>query len=62
MERGKKETLKSLKDLLQWTDKFQKNNLVEIKKLLEKYNEKVCIIHSSKDVKALLTDFNLTKV
>lgn len=41
LEKGKKETIKSLKELLQWTDTYQENDMVEIKKLLEPYEEKI---------------------
>ena len=41
VEKGKKETLKSLSALLKWTDKFQRENLVEIKKILKNYPDKV---------------------
>ena len=41
LEQGKKETLKSLSRLLRWADKYQKVNLVEIKKLLIPYLDKV---------------------
>ena len=41
LEKGKKETLKSLLRLLKWADKYQKENLVEIRKLLEPYQDKV---------------------
>ena len=41
LEKGKKETLKSLSRLLKWADKYQKENLVEIRKLLEPYQDKV---------------------
>jgi adenylate kinase family enzyme len=41
IEKGKKETLKSLKDLLKWTKSYQENDIVEIKKILEPYNDKV---------------------
>jgi adenylate kinase family enzyme len=41
LEKGKKETLKSLSDLLKWADKFQRTNLVEIRKLLKAYPDKV---------------------
>jgi len=41
LEKGKKETLKSLSALLKWADKFQRENLIEIRKLLEAYPEKV---------------------
>ena len=41
IEKGKKETLKSLSALLKWADKFQRENLVEIKKILKNYPDKV---------------------
>lgn len=43
IEKGnrKKETLKSLIDLLKWADNYQKEDMVEIRKLLEPYSEKV---------------------
>lgn len=41
LERGKKETFKSLSRLLKWADKYQKVNLAEIRKLLAAYSDKV---------------------
>ena len=41
IEKGKKETLGSLRKLLKWADKFQRENLAEIKKILAAYPEKV---------------------
>lgn len=41
VEKGKRESLKSLKDLLKWADKYQKVNLPEIKNLLIPYSYKV---------------------
>ena len=41
LEQGKKETLKSLSQLLKWADKYQRMNLVEIRKLLVPYSDKV---------------------
>jgi len=41
LEKGKKETLQSLKDLLKWADHYQEKNLTEIRKILEAYPEKV---------------------
>ena len=41
LEPGKKETLQTLFQLLKWADKFQKQNLVEIRKILAAYPEKV---------------------
>ncbi len=50
LERAKKETLKSLKNLLRWTDKFQQVNMPEILFVLEKYQEKTVILKSKKDI------------
>ena len=39
--KGKRETLKSLYNLLKWTETFQNKNLKEIKNILDKYDDKV---------------------
>ena len=54
LEISKKETLKSLLDLLKWTDKFQNEDMKEIIKILEKYKEKVYFIKSKKKIKEIL--------
>ena len=54
LEAGKKETLKSLLDLLKWTDEFQKKDMKEIIKILEKYKEKVHFIKSKKEIDKIL--------
>ena len=41
LEKGKKETLKNLKDLLIWADKFQNVNLPLIRNLLIPNSDKV---------------------
>lgn len=41
LEKGKKENLKSLRELLKWADKYQKVNLAEIRRLLIPYSGKV---------------------
>lgn len=38
---GKKETLRSVKELLKWADHYQKENLTEIRKILAQYPDKV---------------------
>ena len=55
LERGKKETLKSVCSLLKWTDTFQSQNLKEIRCMLEKYDEKVVWLTSRKDVAKLIS-------
>lgn len=41
LEKGKKETLKSLNNLLKWADSYSDNDIPEIKKLIEPYIDKV---------------------
>ena len=53
IEKGKKETLKSVFDLLKWTDTFQNKNMPEIKRMLEKYSDKVIWLKSIKEVNAV---------
>lgn len=54
LETGKKETLKSLLELLKWTDKFQNENMKEIIKILKKYEEKVYFIRNKNDLQKIL--------
>ena len=48
-EEGKRETLRDLTALLKWTDKYQKKNLIEIRRLLENYADKVIEISDPSD-------------
>ena len=41
IEKGKKETFRSLSELLKWADQYQRENLVEIRKALAPYADKV---------------------
>ena len=41
LEPGKRETLRSLRNLLKWADKYQRENLVEIRRILSSFPEKV---------------------
>jgi len=41
LEDGKRETLRSVSDLLKWADHYRESNLPEIRKLLAAYPEKV---------------------
>ena len=41
LEKGKKETLKSLKNLLKWADSYNENDMPEIKRLIAPYIDKV---------------------
>lgn len=53
IEKGKKETLKSVVDLLKWTDTYQEINMPEIRKILEKYSDKVVWAKSKEEVNAV---------
>lgn len=59
LEKGSKESLKSLHNLLKWTNVFQKKNMPEIKLVMEKYKEKVVYLKSSKEVKNILCSIEL---
>ena len=50
LEKGKKETLKSLKELLKWTDKFYSDNLLKIKEILNGYKTKVVMLKTEKEI------------
>lgn len=50
IEKSKKETLKSLKDLLVWTNHYQKQNIPKIILFLEPYQHKVKIIDDTKNI------------
>lgn len=54
LEKGKKETLKSVYNLLKWTDTFQNKSMDEIKKMLSAYSEKTVWLHSLKDIKDII--------
>lgn len=41
IERGKKETFKTLSNLLKWADEYQEKDMVEIRKILAPYSDKV---------------------
>lgn len=54
LEKGKKETLKSVIKLLKWTDTFQNVNMREIQKILEPHTDKTVWLTSSSDVKRIV--------
>ena len=53
-EKGKKETVRSLIDLLKWTDKFQNKNMKEIKHILESYDDKAVLLANRRDVNKVI--------
>ena len=56
LEKGKKETLKSVYNLLKWTDTFQNINMKEIIRILEAYKDKVVFIKKKAEIDRILTD------
>ena len=54
LAKGKKETLKSVYNLLKWTDTFQNQSMVEIRKILTKYPSKTVWLKSKRDVEYIL--------
>lgn len=58
IENGKKETLKSLYNLLKWTDTFQNKKMQEIKRILEKHENKVVWVSNTQDVNSIIYDQN----
>ena len=54
IEKGKKETLKSVYNLLKWTETFQNTNMKEIIKILEPLNEKVVYIKKKDETNRII--------
>lgn len=54
IEKSKKETLKSLKDLLIWTNKYQKYNIPKIIEFLEPYKGKVFFVKNLQDINDII--------
>ena len=54
IQKGKKETLKSVYNLLKWTETFQNKNLKEIRSILDRYDNKVIWLSSKKDVEEII--------
>ncbi len=54
IEKGDKESLKSVVSLLKWTDKFQKVNRKEIENILAGYEDKTVWARSKKDIRGII--------
>ena len=54
LEKGGKESLKSVVNLLKWTDKFQKVNRQEIENILAGYEDKTVWVRSKKEVNEII--------
>lgn len=57
-EKGKKETLKSVYNLLKWTDTFQNESMPRIMEILKSYKEKTVCLTSKRQVEKVVTDKN----
>lgn len=55
LEKGKKETFKSVYNLLKWTETFQNKSMVEIRKIINSYPEKTVWLNNCKDVQNVIT-------
>ena len=56
IEKGKKETWRSVIALIKWTDTFQTRNMKEIKAILKAYGDKVVWLSSRKAVRELMQE------
>lgn len=56
LEKGKKETLKSIFNLLKWTNTFQNTNMKEIIRILEPHKEKVVYMKKKEEIDRIITD------
>lgn len=53
LEQGKRETLRSLYELLRWMGKFERENLPAIRQLLEPYADKTVVVKNKADEEAV---------
>ena len=58
--KGKRETLKSVYNLLKWTETFRNKNLKEIRSILDRYDNKVIWLSRKKDVEKIIKAVCLT--
>ena len=54
IQKGKSETLKSVYNLLKWTETFQNKNLKEIRSILDRYDDKVIWLSRKKAVEKII--------
>ena len=54
IQKRKRETLKSVYNLLKWTETFQNKNLKEIRSILDRYDDKVIWLSRKKDVEKII--------
>ncbi len=56
LEKGKIETLQSVRNLLKWTNTFQNTNMKEIIEILEPHKEKVVCLKRKKEIDKIIND------
>lgn len=54
IQKGKRETLKSVYNFLKWTETFLNKNLKEIRSILDRYDDKVIWLSRKKDVEKII--------
>lgn len=54
LEKGKKETVASTYKLIKWTEKFQTENMPEIRKIVSQHKEKTIYIKKSSEIKQFI--------
>ncbi len=54
IEKGKRETIKTICNLLKWTDTFQSKNRKEIWRMLDPYGSKIICLSSKRDVEEII--------
>ena len=57
LEKGKKETFKSVYNLIKWTDTWQKKNLPEIEKILQNYQYKTIRLQNADEVNSVISNY-----
>ncbi len=62
LEKGKKETFKSVYNLIKWTDTWQKKNLLEIEKILTKYQNKTIRLKNADEVNKVISNLVSTNL
>ncbi|MBR3778325.1 MAG: AAA family ATPase [Clostridia bacterium] len=55
-EKGKRETWKSVYYLIKWTDTFQSENMVQIRKILAQYKEKTIWLKRPNEVRKVIRE------
>lgn len=54
IEKGRNESLKSVRELISWAEEFYKTSMPKIETMLENFKEKVVILQNEKEVESFL--------